>query len=177
MNDRDTAPAGAESANGHPIDHFPEHSDEELPSFVSLYETPDENLCEFGDVVLVADDGFHPRLKIRVSSCVMACFRKVFRTLFSSRFAEGQSLRAGVSEIKLADNPTSLLVLCHYLHRQGHLSGKLASSNALLDYALIVDKYNCVNALKPEHDTLSDFLDISEAWDGGHKRASLLAAA
>lgn len=124
---------------------------EDLPCFVSLFETPDESVCEFGDVVLIADDGFHPQLKIRCSSCILRSSSKVFRILLGPRFAEGQALRSGTNELTLADDPRALLLLCQMLHRQTQPPHIALDSNILLDFALTVDKYDCVQTL---HDSI-----------------------
>lgn len=62
-------------------------------SFIELFAPSSETVCEFGDVILVADDGFHPIIKIRVSSCILAGASKGFKVLFSKRFAEGHTMR------------------------------------------------------------------------------------
>ena len=56
-----------------------EDQDGELSSFMSLFDSPDESVCEFRDVTLVAQDGFHPRMKIEVSSCILASSSRVFK--------------------------------------------------------------------------------------------------
>lgn len=92
-------------------------------SFIELFAPSSETVCEFGDVILVADDGFHPIIKIRVSSCILVGASKVFKVLFSKRFAEGHTMRthpqeAGPTEIQIKDLPQTLLLLCKLLHLQ-----------------------------------------------------------
>jgi hypothetical protein len=33
--------------------------DNDMPSFVDLFQTRSETVCDFGDVILNVDDGFH----------------------------------------------------------------------------------------------------------------------
>jgi len=91
-------------------------------------------------VTLVANDDYHPQIKIKVSSCVLAHSSSVFKVLFSSRFAEGQTLRSVVQEISLVDHPGSLLLLCQMLHPQDYDCETLLLRSALLDFAQMVDK-------------------------------------
>ncbi|KAM0720440.1 hypothetical protein Q7P37_004576 [Cladosporium fusiforme] len=128
-----------------------ERSDyDDTPSLIELFRSPNEILCEFGDVVLIADDGFHPILKIRVSSCLLATASKVFKALFRGSFAEGEALRSSAGsepvDIYLRDQPQSLLALCELLHFRSDT--QRLSPRSLFELALIADKYDCVGALR-----------------------------
>ena len=128
-------------------------------------------------MVLVVDDGFLPQLKVKVSSAILACFSKVFRALFSSRFAEGQGVQAGVKEVAISDDPRALLSLCRILHRKTLLDRHIGTASALLDFALIVDKYDCVEIIKHELEGLLRNLERCPDWDIRYGTASMLTAA
>lgn len=124
---------------------------DKTPSLVDLFRSPNEILCEFGDVTLIADDGFHPILKIRVSSCILSTASKVFTALFSKNFAEGQALRKDAAdgqsiELHMGDRPADLLALCKLLHFRGDVWAMAAQS--FFGLALIIDKYDCVESLR-----------------------------
>ena len=121
----------------------------DIPSLVNLFETSPETVCDFGDIILNVDDGYHPAVKIQVSSCILATASKVFKALFSNRFAEGHALRAehqSPSEILIKDTPKDLLLLCKLLHWQG--DSRPSSHRQLRGFALTVDKYDCVEAMR-----------------------------
>jgi hypothetical protein len=135
-------------------------SQPDIPSFVDLFEPRSETVCDFGDVILNVDDGFHPAVKIQVSSCILATASKVFKALFSNRFAEGKAMRAehqAPSEILIKDTPQDLLLLCKLLHWQG--DSRPSSHRQLRGFALTVDKYDCVEAMR--HVSWSLFNPIS----------------
>lgn len=132
---------------------------EELPSFVSLFETPDESVCDFGDVTLVADDGFHPQLRIRVSSCILATASKVFRSLFSTRFAEGQAIRTGQHEVTVKEGPRPMLLLCQLLHHHPSPIALDVSDDWFLDFVLLIDKYDCIDTLRLSLPTLLQHIE------------------
>lgn len=150
--------------------------DNDAPSFVNLFKTPSETVCDFGDVILNVDDGFHPAVKIQVSSCIMATASKVFKALFSNRFAEGQVMRAEhqtPTEILIKDTPKDLLLLCKLLHWQE--DSRPSSHRQLRGFALVVDKYDCVEAMR--HASLSLFNPISLDGLSEHELFDLVTAA
>lgn len=127
---------------------------DELPAFFHLFEYPTETLCEYGDAILIADDGLRC-IKIHISTCILASASRVFKALFSRRFAEGQALssqRQTPAEIQMHDTPAALLGLCKLLHFQGDI-GDLTSGQ-LLDLAIVIDKYDCVDALRYAMDSI-----------------------
>jgi hypothetical protein len=151
-------------------------NDHDTQSFVDLFETRSETVCDFGDVILNVNDGFHPAVKIQVSSCILATASKVFKALFSNRFAEGQAMRAGhqsPSEIHIKDTPKDLLLLCKLLHWQGE--SRPSSHRQLRGFALTVDKYDCVEAMR--HVSWSLFNPISLDDLGEHELYDLVTAA
>lgn len=87
-----------------------------LPETAELFDTTIESLCEFGDITLVVEDGFHPELRVTVSSCILASTSKVFKALFKGCFAEGEAIRSGQRDIYIADKPAAMLALCQLLH-------------------------------------------------------------
>lgn len=139
--------------NPDPIDNLPETAE--------LFDTTIESLCEFGDITLVVEDGFHPELRVAVSSCILASTSKVFKALFKGCFAEGEAIRSGQRDIYIADKPAAMLALCQLLHFKP-VKPAIACHN-ILDFALLVDKYDCVEALKPATDST-----LSGLSDGGN---------
>lgn len=133
--------------------------DTEIP-LTTLFEPNGECICDFGDIMLNADDGFHPPQKLRVSSCILAMSSKVFKALFSKKFAEGQ---AGVGrslerrhEILVKDRSTPLKHLCMLLHHQKPYQSpsQTLSADALLELALVADKYDAVEAISLQAEAL-----------------------
>ena len=150
--------------------------DNDVPSFVNLFDKHSESVCDFGDVILNVDDGWHPAIKIQVSSCILATASKVFKALFSNRYAEGQAMRAEhqtPTEILVKDSPKDLLLLCKLLHWQG--DSRPSSQRQLRGFALIVDKYDCVEAMR--HVSLSLFNPISLDDLSEHELFDLVTAA
>jgi hypothetical protein len=151
-------------------------SQSDIPSFVHLFEPRSETVCDFGDIILVVDDDFHPAVKIKVSSCILATARKVFKALFSNRFAEGKAVRAEHQtpcEILIKDTPNDLLLLCKLLHWQG--DSRPSSHRQLRGFALTVDKYDCVEAMR--HVSWSLFNPISLDDLSEHELYDLVTAA
>lgn len=127
-----------------------QYLDDVLPPLVELFEPASQSLCEFGDIMLVVEDGCHEQLKLQVNSCILASTSKVFKTLFRGCFDEGEAIRSGTREVYMNDNPHPMLALCQLLHLRP-LTPALDESG-LIDFALLVDKFDCVEALK--HATL-----------------------
>ena len=76
---------------GHAAPSNTQHLDDVLPSLVELFEPSSLSMCEFGDIMLVVEDGLHKQLKLKVNSCILASTSKVFKTLFQGCFAEGEA--------------------------------------------------------------------------------------
>jgi hypothetical protein len=151
-------------------------NNDDIPSFMNLFEARTETVCDFGDVILNVEDGFHPGVKIQVSSCILATASKVFRALFSNRFAEGKAMRAehqSPSKILIEDTPKDLLLLCKLLHWQG--DSRPSSHRQLRGFALTVDKYDCVEAMR--HVSWSLFNPISLDDLSEHELYDLVTAA
>jgi len=133
--------------------------DEDYLSFTALFEPSENTVCQFGDILLVADDGFHPPLGLRVSSCILAMSSKVFKALFGRKFSEGQTSCGGKGEnprkVKVSDAPRAMTLLCKLLHLQCIDVDDHLSEGDLVDLAVIADKYDCVQAL---HSASSELL-------------------
>lgn len=135
---------------------LPEDVRNDGPIFASLFAPNEDCICPFGDVTLAVDDGFLPPIRLRVSSCILAMASKVFRALFSKKYKEGQpDPESSTKEIPIEDSPKAMKVLCQVLHHQS-LDGPLPA-NEMLDFAVLVDKYDCVEAVR-----LSSFSLLSE---------------
>lgn len=122
----------------------------DIPSLVDLFQPPTEVFCEFGDVILVVDDGYHPATKIRISSCILATTSSVFKALFSANFSEGKALRSHAggnqpTELTMSDRPADMRKLCKLLHFRDSLDPM--SAREFFGLSLIIDKYDCAAAL------------------------------
>lgn len=141
-----TTPSGA----GYP--------DEVLPSLVELFDPPSHSMCEFGDIMLVIEDGYHPQLRLRVNSCILSSTSNIFRALLRGCFAEGAAIRAGETrEVYMNDHPTPMLALCQLLHHKP-VEPALKTSD-ILEFALLVDKFDCVQPLKHATDSMLGLFD------------------
>lgn len=136
-----------------------QYPDDILPSLAELFDPSSHDMCEFGDIMLVIEDGYHPQLKIKVSSCMLASTSKVFRTLFRGCFVEGEAIRAGTREIYMNDKPAPMLALCQLLHMRP--VEPVVRESEVLEFALLVDKFDCVQALKPATDSMLGQLTLS----------------
>jgi len=151
----------------------PQYLDDVLPSLVALFEPASQSLCEFGDIMLVVEDGRHKQLKLQVNSCILASTSKVFKTLFRGCFAEGEAIRSGTREVYMNDNPHPMLALCQLLHLRP-LEPAL-DEPGLIDFALLVDKFDCVEALK--HATLGILGQFDPDGWCDHIKHDLIASA
>lgn len=113
-----------------------------LPSLAELFDPSVHDMCEFGDIMLVIEDGYHPQMKIRVSSCMLSSTSKVFRTLFRGCFLEGQAISTGTREIYMSDKPAPMLALCQLLHLKA--VKPVVKESEIPEFALLVDKFDCV---------------------------------
>jgi hypothetical protein len=137
------------------------YPDDALPSIAELFEPASKNMCEFGDILLVIEDGYHPQLRLKVNSCILASTSKVFRTLLRGCFAEGEAIRAGTREVYMNDKPRPMLALCQLLHLRP-VEPALDQFD-MLEFALLVDKFDCVQPLKHATDGLLSNLDLTQA--------------
>lgn len=151
-----TSPSHATLSDIQPLDDV-------LPSLVKLFEPASQSMCEFGDIMLVVEDGIHKQLKLQVNSCILASTSKVFKTLFRGCFAEGEAIRAGTREVYMNDNPTPMLALCQLLHLK--VVEPAVNVSGLIDFALLVDKFDCVEALKHATDGILGHFDPEFYFD------------
>lgn len=129
-------------------------------SLVALFESVHtEEVCPFGDVTLVLDDGFHPTTHIRVSSCILAMASPVFKALFSDKYSEGQNRshdlpgEIGVKE----DSPNVMIQLCKLLHLQDYERPRFTLGDlevGILELAILIDKYDCIESLRLASDAI-----------------------
>lgn len=139
-----------------------QNPDDILPSLVELFDPSIHDMCEFGDIMLVIEDGYHAQMKIRVSSCMLSSTSKVFRTLFRGCFMEGQAIPAGTREIFMNDKPAPMLAMCQLLHLKP-VKPKVREGE-LLEFALLVDKFDCVQALKHATDSMLSQMSLSSRY-------------
>jgi hypothetical protein len=102
-----------------------------------------------GDICLVV--GQQPALKLVVSSTVLSKASKVFAALFGPHFREGQRTEhdSQPREVDLHDDEAEpMSQMCHLLHGEQVKSFlAVTSSTNILQFAITVDKYDCVDAL------------------------------
>jgi hypothetical protein len=107
-------------------------------------------IADNGDIVLVV--GQQPALKLLVSSSVLSKASKVFTALFGPHFREGQQAQneSQPREVILQDDEAEpMSQMCHLLHgEQVNSFLTVTSSFTLLDFAITVDKYDCMDALR-----------------------------
>ncbi|GAB7322607.1 hypothetical protein MBLNU13_g03520t1 [Cladosporium sp. NU13] len=139
-----------------------QHPDDILPSLVELFDPSIHDLCEFGDIMLVIEDGYHPQMKIRVSSCMLSSTSRVFRTLFRGCFVEGQAIPDGTREIFMNDKPAPMLAMCQLLHLK--TVEPVVRESEILEFALLVDKFDCIQALKPATHSVFDQMNSSSPY-------------
>jgi hypothetical protein len=112
-----------------------------------------EIIAENGDVILELsrNTSTQETRKILVLSTAMAFVSPVFAAMFDGRFFKGQSLsRISPPTISLPDDdPKSMILICKISHMQNaHLPKKLDIAT-FADLALVCDKYDCVNVVRP----------------------------
>ena len=137
-------------ANATPMDT--QHLDDVLPSLVELFEPTSHSMCEFGDIMLAIEDEYHPQLRLKVNSCILASASKVFKTLLRGCFAEGVAIQSGTREVYMNDNPAPMLAMCQLLHLKP--LEPAVDQGAILDFALLVDKFDCIQPLKYATDSI-----------------------
>lgn len=142
------------------VDAAAEDDDTTFVSVQSLFEATVETVCPFGDVVLVVKDDFLPTAKFRVSSCILAMASTHFERLFNGQFAEGERMRSRapgeVIEIGLFNSPLAMKHLLKLLHHTDPRDDAetLLTTSEMLDLAITVDKYDCIEALRLPIDAL-----------------------
>ncbi|KAF2250526.1 hypothetical protein BU26DRAFT_562502 [Trematosphaeria pertusa] len=108
-------------------------------------------LSKCGDVVLVPSKGNQAPGKLLVSSAFLRGASSVFDKMLDGRFAEGQALSsANPSEIPLPDDDFGcMLLLCMIIHLQTSDIPRRLDIIPLADFAILCDKYDCVDAVRP----------------------------
>jgi hypothetical protein len=108
-----------------------------------------ESIAPAGDIVLVV--GTESR-RVLVLSTVLKTSSKVFASLLGPKFLEGQGSASSQQPKEIAlpdDDPTAMSDMCHLLHNnQVEDLIVCPSTDRILAFAVVVDKYDCVNALR-----------------------------
>jgi hypothetical protein len=116
-------------------------------------------IVEDGDIILECAGGG----KIQVSSTVLQYASPVFAAMLSRKFSEGQSARSSTDPKAIAvpeDNFEAMRQLCAVIHLKSRET--LAMDNhpieelgrRLLQFSILVDKYDCVESLYLQNETL-----------------------
>ncbi len=123
-----------------------------------------------GDVVLVLD-----RTELQVSSKVLGLASPVFKAMFSPSFSEGKELQTtGTLRITLPeDNAGAMTTLCNILHHRPHGVAKEPSHQALVELAILCDKYACGEKLEPWSRTWLSSFQQAQSWDTQNKHSLL----
>ena len=143
-------------------------ADDPLPYLVTLFDPPPDNICELGDITLTILDDARPTIRIKVSSCILATFSKVFKALFRGKFCEG-----GSEEVVLHEPPRPFKMLCSLLHLQP--LDDTPDGPELVELMVLVDKYDCTVPLRSSISCLLD--DVAASSNDSVKPGHLVAAA
>ncbi|KAI9694265.1 MAG: hypothetical protein M1820_009068 [Bogoriella megaspora] len=122
------------------------------------------NLAEDGDLVLcLGNENDTDKIKIRVHSLLLKTASKVFGAMFGAHFAEGQDLSSkSPKEVALPeDDPKSMTALCCIIHYRNDLVVDQTSAIKLFKLAVVADKYECGNILKPITELCFSFVSVS----------------
>ena len=106
-------------------------------------------LSKRGDVLLKL--GAHGETRLLVSTAHMSEASSVFAAMFDGRFLEGQSSTTDAQrEVLLPDDdPESMTILCKIVHFQADDVLESVTLDALADFAILCDKYDCIRAAAP----------------------------
>ncbi|KAF2790127.1 hypothetical protein K505DRAFT_365000 [Melanomma pulvis-pyrius CBS 109.77] len=108
-------------------------------------------LAKRGDILLKLGDANLPKVSLLVSSGALSTVSPVFEDMFNARFKEGQSLSsAAPREIELPDDdPLCMTILCKIIHLQIDDIPRQLDVINLANFAVLCDKYACINAVRP----------------------------
>lgn len=97
--------------------------------------------------LLVGQEGSQVRLK--VSLAILKHASPYFNTLFGPGFKEGADVTAGKDIEMQGDDTDAFVLLCKILHMRFDLpeSKSPLCADELLDFAIVVDKYDCTKAV------------------------------
>jgi hypothetical protein len=115
---------------------------------------PDDSIsiAPDGDVIFILVDG----VIVRVSSVVLSYASSIFATMLGDKFLEGQHERSALHPKRIDlpnDDPEAMVSLCKMIHFHTEdseiLNGlpSLQLSVRLLNVAILMDKYDCIDAL------------------------------
>ncbi|KAK3724141.1 hypothetical protein LTR37_001263 [Vermiconidia calcicola] len=135
-----------------------------------------------GDVIIAwQSDGGECILpnKLRVNSAVLARGSPVFKAMLSERFKEGSELTAnGAVEIPLSvDEAEGMTVMCDVLHFRNDQVPEILAPPLLEDIAKLVDKYDCVEAMRHAARTWLQTLLLDQESKGQPPSPKILTAA
>jgi len=108
-------------------------------------------IAKNGDVILQVPKDTETSVHLLVSSNVLRLASHVFETMFDGRFAEGQDLSsASPKTIQLTDdNPECMTMLCRIIHLKNSAIPSKLELDALIDFAILCDKYDCTDSVRP----------------------------
>jgi hypothetical protein len=117
-------------------------------ALMKYVERPTIRLHDSGDVTLLIGYG-DDRKRVLVSTTVLRLASPVWKAMFGARWAESEA-----SEIDLShDDADAMLLVLRIAHLQFHDLAKGLKYRALLDLAVVCDKYDLIHLVRP-------FLDL-----------------
>ncbi|KAF2651683.1 hypothetical protein K491DRAFT_606412 [Lophiostoma macrostomum CBS 122681] len=116
------------------------------PSMVTMYK--------HGDVILKMKNE-NTELNLLVSPHALSLASPDFSTMFNGRFTEGQNLSsASPREVPLPDDdPILMQLLCNICHLRNSEIMRQYDSGFLVEFAVLCDKYDCIEAVRPWNET------------------------
>jgi len=125
-----------------------------------------------GDIVLVVGN---PQRRYLVSSHFLIHGSPVFRAMLGPHFAEGQNLSSSdPKEVALEDDADYMEWLCAILHFKNNDVPAELSPAQVLAFAVMADKYSCVESVKLA--TIKWLLDASKSMSFDSLKVVLAAA-
>ncbi|KAH7230898.1 hypothetical protein BKA59DRAFT_497538 [Fusarium tricinctum] len=116
-----------------------------------------------GDLVLMVGP---KETKLRVRSTLLMFFSKAFSVMLGPDCKEGLNMRDRDGSFQLSlpdDNAAALKIFCLIIHYQNKEASRTFPTGDVLVVAVAADKYDCVNALKDEPNSLVSFRGITGA--------------
>ncbi|WPA99334.1 uncharacterized protein RHO25_003951 [Cercospora beticola] len=128
-----------------------------------------QEIAPDGDVILVVGSDKFPKIKLRVSSVLLANTSPVFKTMFGPHFREGRQLRNSANhsppEVPLPDDEwLPMTLLCKMAHLRCEEREPVCGPRELHSLAKLIDKYCCAAPLRLQSSAL--LLTVLHRGDG-----------
>ncbi|KAK4495880.1 hypothetical protein PRZ48_013148 [Zasmidium cellare] len=126
-------------------------TDEDNFGLESLFQDPIDIVYPFGDVVLHVVDDKNLESRFLVSTDLLAQTCPFLDRLLKGDFAEGQKDRRSAAErieVTIREDRAAVQTLCYLIHHKRLNDELKMSPSMILQYAILVDKYQCVDQLR-----------------------------